>query len=141
MKNLKILLVICIGALLCSVMAFGQGAGTTPPPTPPAKQAPKAAKKQLFACPKCDMASMKGGKCPGCGADMVKISGKVVWACEKCHTMAKKAGNCPMCNAAMARMVHTYGCEACQQTSVKPGKCPKCGKDMKEEFVKMMPKK
>lgn len=102
------------------------------------KQVPMA-KAQMYACPKCEMASMKGGKCAACGGQMVKINGTMVYQCPKCKATSAKAGNCPMCKVAMAPAVQTYACEACKVTATKAGSCPKCGAKLKKKTLKMAP--
>jgi primosomal protein N' len=85
------------------------------------------------------MASMKSGKCPGCGEAMQAAAGKVLYACDKCHTTSAKPGKCPKCGEAMEQTLHTFACESCHTSSAKKGKCPKCGKKLVEQFVKMLP--
>lgn len=94
----------------------------------------------MYACPKCEMASMKGGKCPGCKAEMIKISGKMVGMCPKCHAVGKKGDTCAHCKAKMVAAVETYTCDACHTSSKVAGKCKKCGMAMKKHDLPMMGK-
>ena len=92
---------------------------------------------KVYACPECDVASMKAGKCPMCGKAMGKINAKQGFGCDDCHVFSAKAGKCPKCGKAMGKAVETYACEKCQTSSTKPGKCPKCGKALKKYDLKV----
>ncbi len=96
----------------------------------------KKVSRAVYSCPKCEMAFNSSGKCPGCGASLVKINAKVAYTCSMCHVTSKHAGKCPKCGMAMAKTALTYACEKCQVTSTKAGKCSKCGKALKKEAIK-----
>lgn len=128
-----------LGALMCVSFAAAQGTGAkTGAPKPMQMTSPKAKVAPVYACPKCEMASKKGGKCPGCSAKMEKIHAKVGYACDKCHVMAAKAGKCPKCGTMMKHVADTFACDKCHVTAMKAGKCPKCGQAMKEHSMPMM---
>jgi|GEM_PF-6451402 len=91
----------------------------------------------IYACPKCDVASMKPGKCPMCGEKMEKANAKMVYACAECHTTSMKTGKCPKCHKPMEKMAMTYACEKCHVTAMKAGKCPKCGDKMTMHIMKV----
>jgi len=93
---------------------------------------------RIYACPKCEMASARSGKCPGCKGAMAEIHGKYVFSCAKCKTVAAKGGNCSKCGKFMAKMVQTFACKKCHTTADKAGKCPKCGRFMAKKTLPMM---
>lgn len=62
--------------------------------------AQKAAK--AYACPKCEVASMKAMKC-GCGEQMVATSGRIAYVCKDCDKSSSKPGSCPSCKAKMQK--------------------------------------
>lgn len=133
MKLMKVwFLVLC-----CTVAGSGLAQGY-PSKVAHAVRTPAADMKTIYACPKCEMASMRSGKCPGCGTKMEKVNGAMMFACPKCRTEAKKPGNCPMCKVAMKPEIDTYACQAHQMSSKKPGMCPKCGAKMKAYHLPMM---
>lgn len=91
---------------------------------PSSSLAQKAAK--AFACPKCEVASMKAGKC-GCGEQMVAANGRIAYVCTHCNTSSAKPGNCAKCGMKLQKSLITYACEGCKVSSAKPGDCAKCG--------------
>jgi primosomal protein N' len=138
--KLSVLLAACFGIL--SSVALGQG-GAPPPANAGGKMKMHAAmmmSAKFYACDKCDMAAMHGGKCPGCGQKMHPINATAIYACEACHKESTKPGKCPKCHKAMQEMAMTYACEMCHTSAKKAGKCPKCGMAMKKTTMKMMPK-
>lgn len=77
-----------------------------------------AVTKSVYVCPKCDVASMKPGKCPKCGAKLVKM-----------HLLGTKDGKAVLC---------TCGAKCtCTMKGVKDGKCA-CGKPIKTADIKGM---
>ncbi len=94
----------------------------------------------LYACPKCEMASNIGGRCPGCKAKMVAIEATMVNACPKCHMVGKKGATCTHCKAKLVSSAMTYACKNCHTSSKKPGSCAKCGKQMTKAVLPMMGK-
>lgn len=130
MKHLKIAIVLFVGLFLVgatvrSATALG------------AHHEGKAAVMKVYACEKCEVASMKAGKCPKCGEKMVAMKANVAFSCADCHTTASKAGKCPKCGKAMEKMAQVFACDMCHVTATKAGKCPKCGMTMKEHDMKV----
>lgn len=114
-------------------LAQGHGMGNADLTHHPHAKTPR--KRDLFACPKCETASMMSGNCKGCGEKMVKINGTVLYACPDCHKSSMKPGKCPACGMAMKKVVRTYACDDCKTSSEKPGKCPKCGMTLKKHLL------
>lgn len=131
MKSLRLIVVI----LSLFMVAVAPAGVRLDPPKPPSL---KLGPNHVYACPKCEMASTKAGKCPGCKADLIEIHGPFVYTCAKCKTTATKAGNCPKCGKFMAKAVQTYACAKCHTSGTKAGKCPKCGKFMAKKVLPMM---
>lgn len=126
-------LMMCVVALF-AVVAMGVAQGSK---ASTSKMGSSHKMATIYACPQCDVASMKPGKCPMCGLKMEKANAKMVYACSECHTVAMKAGKCPKCHQPMAKMAMTYACDKCHVTSLKAGKCPKCGDKMTMHTMKM----
>lgn len=131
---MRALRLIVVMLSLLAVVVAPAGMRLDPPKTPALKLGPN----HIYACPKCDMASTKAGKCPGCKADLIEIQGTFVYTCAKDKTTASKAGNCPKCGKFMSKAVQTYVCTKCETSSTKAGKCPKCGKFMAKKVLPMM---
>jgi ribosomal protein S27AE len=131
---MRALRLIVVMLSLLAVVVAPAGMRLDPPKTPALKLGPN----HIYACPKCDMASTKAGKCPGCKADLIEIQGTFVYTCAKDKTTASKAGNCPKCGKFMSKAVQTYVCAKCESSSTKAGKCPKCGKFMAKKVLPMM---
>lgn len=123
-------------AACCLAAAFSAGQGDVK--MMKRKMVPVAS--AIYACPKCDAASMVPGKCPD-GTKLVKINGTKNWECPKCKMHAMKPGNCPKCKVAMKATVDTFACEMCKVTSKKAGMCPKCGDKMKPYHMEVIPSK
>jgi hypothetical protein len=123
----------CLFVLALGVSAFAQGTKSVSAHMPM-----KMKSSMVYACVKCDAASMKAGKCPMCGDAMKSISANVMYSCEHCHTTSMKAGKCPKCKMAMTKMAMTYACDHCHTTATMPGKCPKCKMAMSKKVMKVM---
>lgn len=95
-------------------------------------QAAKSAK--AYACPKCEVASAKSGKC-ACGEQMIAVNGRTAYACAKCAKSSAKPGKCPACGGEMHKSLITYACEACKVSSAKPGDCKMCKDKLKKHVV------
>ena len=88
--------------------------------------------------------SMKEGKCPKCGMEMMKNRGVFYYGCPMHpRQMSMKEGKCPKCGMDMVKVKrHKYDskmkgsaeskyiCKMDGSTSDKPRKCPKCGMNM-----------
>lgn len=131
MKALRLLPAIAAGLILSTGLGLAQGGATQPgaPKPPPAKVS-------IYACPKCDVASLESGKCP-CGETMVAIRGRILHVCEKCDVHKQAAADCKKCKTAMPKMAVTNVCEKCKVTAANKGKCKKCGSELKHKHVKM----
>lgn len=62
----------------------------------------------FYSCSACKLKSMKSGKCPTCGKEMIRKVHKVEYIC-------------PM--------------KSCNVQSNKPGKCPKCGMELQKKSI------
>ncbi len=120
---MKVFKLVLIAAALCLIVPFAsaQKAETAKTGTKMAahKSMKKATVKTVYACPGCEYANAKAGKCPKCGAKLLAVKANV----------STKGGK---------TMAMLYACEACSQTSLKPAKCPKCGKAMTKENLEVM---
>lgn len=92
---------------------------------------------QVYACPKCEMASTHAGKC-SCGETLISVKGKTIYACADCKTESSKAGKCPKCGKAMEKSFVTYACDKCHYAATKAGKCPKCGTKLQRHVLPFM---
>ncbi|MBS1724921.1 MAG: zinc-ribbon domain-containing protein [Armatimonadetes bacterium] len=135
--KLNKILAVAIVALACTGLASAQASKMANHKSMKTMHSSTMKSKKMYACVKCDMANMKGGKCPMCGDKMMPVKGKVMYACADCHTTSMKMGKCPTCGKAMQKVVETYACEDCHTTSTKMGKCPKCGMAMKKMDIPM----
>ncbi len=127
MTKLSILFLLVVASFIYGGAALAQGQHS----------GAKHSMAKMYACEKCEMASMKPGNCKGCKMAMKQIHGTVAYSCEHCKTMSAKMGKCPKCNMDMKKMAMTFACDHCHTTSTKTGKCPMCMMPMKEHKMKM----
>lgn len=130
MKHLKLAIVLLLGV-------FMAGVALKPVSAVGIHGQKKAAVMKVYACEKCEVASMKAGKCPMCGEKMMAMKANVAYSCADCHTTSNKAGKCPKCGKPMVKMAQVFACDMCHITATKAGKCPKCGMTMKEHDMKV----
>lgn len=122
----KILLLVTLFAFAIVAVPFGI-----------AQTGTKKMDTTAHVCAKCDMASMKAGKCP-CGSETSMMKGRVAHVCSHCNTSSKKAGNCSKCKMAMKKSFVTYSCDHCKMSAGKAGNCKMCKMPMKKHVVPMM---
>lgn len=107
----KILLLVTLFAFAIVAVPFGI-----------AQTGMKKMETTAHVCAKCDMASMKAGKCP-CGSETSMMKGRVAHVCSHCNTSSKMAGNCSKCKMAMKKSFVTYE-EACRSDDVNEPQRP-----------------
>ncbi len=100
----------------------------------PVQQMAPARAVDIYACLKCDKASLKAGKC-SCGQKMKSVSAMPLHGCAKCRQVSRHPGNCPKCKKKMIPMARTYACDKCKFTAMHPGNCEHCGKKLKEHLM------
>jgi rubrerythrin len=136
---------VVVVSLSVAAGVFAQSEAKSPKTTTGGKSVTVQTAKEAavcYACPMCDVASEKPGKCPKCGMKMEPIQAKMGFTCERHHAFATKAGKCTKDGKALGKGAMTYACDKCHVTSTTPGKCPKCGKTMKKHVMPMVePKK
>ena len=130
--KLKLLMI-----LVTLVAALSLGFAQEKTGTMKTKMVPVAAKKAtpMYACMKCEMASMKAGKCPMCKTAMTKISATKTCMCPKCKMTGVAGSMCPMDKTKMVAAAMTYVCDHCHTNSAKAGDCPKCGMAMTKKVM------
>jgi primosomal protein N' len=97
--------------------------------------AKKASAAKVYICDKCDVASTKAGKCPGCTGQLAPANATLAYGCPSCGTASAKAGACPSCKGPMQKVAVTYACKHCHTTSTKAGNCAKCGMALTKEVI------
>jgi hypothetical protein len=101
--------------------------------------------KGVYTCPMHPHEmSMKEGKCPKCGTELMKNRGVFSYGCPMHpRQMSTKEGKCPKCGMDILKVKRKkedsklkgsaeskYICKMDGSTSDKPGKCPKCHMNM-----------
>lgn len=143
MKLIRVSLV--VASLSLAVCGFAQNPPKSPKSISGGKsvtlQAAKAT-NACFACPMCEVASEKPGKCPKCGMKMEPIQATIGYTCNAHHTFAPKPGKCAKDGKSLGKGARTYARDKCHVTSTAPGKCKKCGKPLHQHVMKIVePKK